>query len=70
MNQGQIDDLGFPKWKKAIYQAWRKYGAYVGDTTGDTSQWAFKVESPRSYTSFDQKDPLEQYAKDHGFEQG
>ena len=26
------------------------------------------MESPRSYTSFDQKDPLAQYAKDHGFE--
>ena len=68
MNKGQIDDLGLPKWQKAIYQAWSKYGAYVGDTTGDTSQWAFKVESPRSYTSFGQKDPLEKYAKDHGFD--
>lgn len=58
----------FPKWKSAILAAWKKYGAYVGDTTGDASQWALKFESAAGYLAEGAKDPLVDLARDLNFQ--
>jgi hypothetical protein len=64
ISRGDIQQ--FPVWKQGILKAWKRYGAYVGDTTGDPSQWALKVESAASYTSQGQSDPLVELAKSEG----
>lgn len=58
----------FPKWKSAILTAWKKYGAYVGDTTGDATQWSLKFESAAGYEAEGQSDPLVELAQSQGFE--
>ena len=58
----------FPNWKSAILSAWKKYGAYVGDTTGDATQWALKFESAAGYVAEGENDPLQGIARDQGFE--
>ncbi len=58
----------FPRWKTAILAAWKKYGAYVGDTTGDASQWSLKFESAAGYEAEGEPDPLVDIARGQGFE--
>jgi hypothetical protein len=53
----------FPRWKQGILKAWRKFGAYVEDTTG-SHDWAIKWESGASYTSFCYSDPFVEVAKE------
>ena len=58
----------FPRWKSAILEAWKRYGAFVGDTTGDATQWALKFESAAGYEAEGEDDPLVDLARDQGFE--
>ena len=60
--------VSFPQWKTAILRAWKRYGAYVGDTTGDATQWALKFESAAGYEAEGEADPLVDLARDQGFE--
>jgi hypothetical protein len=62
MSEAEIDALGAPLWKKAIYRALARYGAFVGDTGG--SPWGFKIESGSTYTSFGLPNPWDAWAKD------
>ena len=55
MSKRDIEALVVSKWEKAILQAMRRYGMFVGDTGG--SGWGFKVESGTSETSFGRPDP-------------
>ncbi len=58
----------FPRWKSAILEAWKRYGAFVGDTTGDATQWALKFESAAGYEAEGESDPLVDLARTQGFE--
>jgi len=62
MSPSEIARLDIPPWKEAILRALAEYGGYVGDT-GD-APWSVQVESPRSYTSFDEEDPFDLFAWD------
>ena len=57
----------FPRWKSAILKAWKRYGAFVGDTTG-SQDWSLKFESAAGYESEGQTDPLVDLAHDQSLE--
>lgn len=59
---------GYPKWKRAVLLALRRYGAYVADTTGDASYWGFRTQSSSSYISLGKPDPLVTMAKRKGMD--
>jgi hypothetical protein len=51
MSQQQIAGLALPDWQKAILEALRKYGGYIGDT-GGSGGWGIMHEGAETYTSF------------------
>jgi hypothetical protein len=61
MSDDQIAALPVPPWKKAILTAMAHYGMYFGDTGGGA--WGLQTESPATYTSFGQPDPIMTWAK-------
>jgi hypothetical protein len=56
MSDSEIDALGMPAWKRAIFHAMARYGFFVGDTGG--SPWDVVMESGATYTSFGRPDPF------------
>ena len=64
LTPAQIDALDVPPWKKTILRAMHQYGMYVGDTGG--SPWDLQFESGSTYTSFGEKDPLVDFAREQG----
>ena len=68
MSAEQIEALNAPRWKKAVLEAFSKYGAYVEDTTGDASQWGLKWESPADQTSVGGSNGFVSLAKSLGME--
>jgi len=55
MSKREVKALPLPGWERAILQAMRRYGMFVGDTGG--SGWGLKVESGSSAVSFGRPDP-------------
>ena len=55
MTEAEINRLNVPEWRKTILRAMATYGAFVGDTGGNT--WRLKIESGTSVTSFGGQDP-------------
>jgi hypothetical protein len=68
MSSHAIRASHYPRWKRAVLFALKRYGAYVADTTADTSYWGFRTQSSASYTSFHREDPLVSLAKKKGME--
>ena len=64
LNDGEIQALPVPAWKKTILAAMAHYGLFVGDTGG--SPWDIWAESGSSYTSFGAPDPWVSFAKSAG----
>ena len=54
----RIRDLHIPRWKRAIAEALKRYGAYVADTTGRPGNWGFELEHAATYTSFGHRDEV------------
>ena len=59
-----------PPWKRAILEAFDRYGAYVVDTSGTEGIWGVKHESPNGYTSQGEDDPFVELAIDSGIGAG
>ena len=55
-----------PAWQTTILKAFHEYGAYVGDTTGARTQWAFRMVSPVTYTAYGRENPWIRIAQDFG----
>jgi hypothetical protein len=68
MSDAEIEAMSAPAWKKGILRAFSTYGAYVEDTTGDSSQWGLKFESPNGSTSQGGTDEYVELAKSLGME--
>lgn len=56
----EIDNLPIPAYRKTIVRAMAEYGCYFGDTGGPG--FALMLESPETYRSFGQQDPLVSWA--------
>jgi hypothetical protein len=68
MTPAQIAALPVPAWKKTILHALRRYGAYVGDTTGGRVSWGLQALSGSTYTSFGKPNPWVEFARRAGVE--
>jgi len=66
ISRKEVRLMDAPRWKKAIINALRVYGAYVSDTTGSTDQWSLNFESHASWEKYGAKDPIVEVAKDSG----
>jgi hypothetical protein len=65
LSDRRIDALSVPSWKKTIFRAFARYGAYVGDST--SSPWSLlSFWSGTSYTSFGHPDPMVAFARRAG----
>ena len=64
MSDAEIDALGAPPWKKAIFRALAHFGAFVGDTGG--SPWGVEIESGSTYTSVGLRDPWDAWGRRQG----
>jgi hypothetical protein len=61
LSDAEIEALGLPPWKRAIYLAMAHYGMIVGDTGGGPS-WSLQFESDSTYTSFGYPPALARFA--------
>ena len=65
MSRREIDVMGLPRWKKAIFLAMARYGMFFGDSGGPA--WGIQVESDATYTSFGRPGRFLEFARRNGF---